>query len=330
MSIIVIAAFNNALPSALMGIADLFTLSGLSFVQEINKTNHKNNTWRPRILIASDDGLPVTDSRGRQMTADTEFESINQCDAVLIPGFTPNSFGHPPAQLISQKAKSWLTNQYKLGALLGGSCSGVFALGEAGLLNNRQCTTTWWLHDELKKRFSKANSVWASDLIEDKRIVTAGGPLSWVNITLHIVKQLAGYEITKLMSDFAVVDTTPKSQELHVPPGFRLSNDPLLAQAEYAIRQAHYQNFSARDLANNLSISQRTLHRKIKKLTGETPKGFIDRTRVNHACTLLTTTNKPIKDIALQSGYSDDTVFRRVFRKIMKVTPSDYRRRLRF
>ena len=327
MSTIVIAAFNHVLPSALMGITDLFALSGLNFVRESTNTSDKTQ-WSPRVLIASANGLPVTDSQGRQFAVDTDFASITRCDAVIVPGFTPNQCGHPPNNLTSPEAKSWLLAQYRQGALLGGSCSGVFALGEAGLLNNRSCTTTWWLHDELRKRFTKANPVWASDLITEKRIVTAGGPLSWVNVTLHIVKQLAGSEVAKLMSDFAVVDATPKSQELHIPSGFKLSTDPFLAQAEYAIRQAHYHNISSQDLADRMSVSHRTLHRKLKGLTGETPKGFIDRTRISHACTLLNTTDKPIKDIALQVGYSDDTVFRRLFRKIMKVTPSEYRRRI--
>ncbi|MGH1441759.1 MAG: GlxA family transcriptional regulator [Cellvibrionaceae bacterium] len=328
MSTIVIAAFNHALPSALMGIADLFALSGLGFVQDGNAHSTDKTQWNPRILIASDDGLPIYDSKGRLFDVDTDFHSIDQCDAVLIPGFTPNNHGHPPSKLISQEAKSWLAHQYMQGALLGGSCSGVFALGEAGLLNNRRCTTTWWLHDELRKRFSKANPVWASDLITDKRVISAGGPLSWVNVTLHIVKELAGNDTSKLMSDFAVVDTTPKSQKLYVPMGFKVSTDPFLAKAEYTIRQTHYQNISSQDLANNMSVSHRTLSRKIKHLTGETPKGFIDRIKISNACTLLKTTDKPIKEIALQLGYSDDTVFRRLFRKNTKMTPTQYKQQL--
>lgn len=324
MSTIVIAAFNHALPSALMGILDLFSLSGLGFIRESQQASRQ---WSPKVLLASDDGSPVTDSRGRQMAVDTDFGSVISCDAIIVPGFTPNQQGHPPTSLISQQAKSWLVHHYRRGAWLGGSCSGVFAIGEAGLLDHRRCTTTWWLHDEMRKRFPKSNAVWASDLIADKGIVTAGGPLSWVNITLRIVKELAGDDIVKLMSDFAVVETTPKSQKMYVPPGFKMSADPFLVEAEYRIRQAHYQTISPLDLAQSLAVSDRTLNRKIKKLTGETPKVFIDRIRINHACTLLNTTDKTIKDIALQIGYSDDSVFRRLFIKAMGVTPSAYRAR---
>ncbi|WP_409365517.1 DJ-1/PfpI family protein, partial [Klebsiella pneumoniae] len=74
---------------------------------------------------------------------------------------------------------SWIRQQYVHGALACGSCSGVFMVGEAGLLNGRKCTTTWWMYDELKRRYPRANAIWCKALTEDNRIVTAGGPLSW-------------------------------------------------------------------------------------------------------------------------------------------------------
>jgi len=205
-----------------------------------------------------------------------------------------------------------------------GSCSGVFVLGEAGILNNRQCTTTWWLHDELKQRFPKADAVWASELIDDKGIITAGGPLSWITITLHIIKKLAGAETAKVVADFSVIDAIPKSQNLYVPEGYQASREPFLAKAEYAIRKAHYQTMSTIDLAEVMAVSERTLNRKLKELTGETPKAFIDGVRISHACTLLVTTNKSVKEIAFSLGYSDDSVFRRLFKKKIKLTPSSY------
>ena len=224
-----------------------------------------------------------------------------------------------------------------------GSCSGVFALGEAGLLNNRKCTTTWWLHDELKQRFPKANAVWASELIDDNGIITAGGPLSWVTIALHVVQKLAGIETAKVVADFSVVDAVPKSQNLYVPEGYQALNNPFLAKAEYTIRKAHYQTMSAGDLAKKMAVSERTLNRKLKELTGETPKAFIDGVRISHACTLLATTNTSVKDfsvivtlnftfhrqIHLQLNIKDDSVFRRLFKQKIKMTPSNYQQQRR-
>ena len=70
-----------------------------------------------------------------------------------------------------------------------------------------------------------------------------------------------------------------------------------------------------------MAVSERTLDRKLKKPTGDTPKKCIDNVRISYACTLLKNANQSIKDIALASGDSDDTVLRRVFRKTMKTTP---------
>ena len=305
---------------------DILALSSLNFVQGVGGSRHTQVKWKPNVILASHDGQAITDGRGRNLEVDSALSSIEHCDAVLVPGFLPDGQGHPPKSLTNSMTQSWLVSQYQKGALLCGSCSGVFALGEAGLLNNRKCTTTWWLHDELKQRFPKSEAAWASELIEDKRIVSAGGPLSWVTIALHVIKKLAGIEIANIVADFSVVDAIPRSQDLYIPEGYQVSKNPFLIKAEYAIRKAHYQNISVSDLAKRMAVSERTLNRKLKQLTGAPPKSFIDRTRISHACTLLSTTNQPVNEIAFSLGYSDDNVFRRLFKKTIKTTPSSYRK----
>ena len=324
MTTIVILSLNNALPSGLMGINDLLALSSLHFVRQSEDKVQSTIEWKPKVILASHDGQPIIDGHGRQFTVDADIHSISHCSAVLIPGFIPNLQGHPPQTMTDANTQAWLRKRYQQGALMCGSCSGVFALGEAGIINQRRCTTTWWLHDELKQRFPSTQAVWASELIDDNGIITAGGPLSWVNITLHIIKKLAGIKTAEIVADFSVVDAIPKSQNLYVPEGYQASKHPFLSKAEYAIRKAHYQTISASDLAKIMAVSERTLNRKLKELTGETPKAFIDGIRISHACTLLLTTKKSVKDIAFSLGYSDDAVFRRLFKQKIKMAPSAY------
>lgn len=324
MTTIVILAIEGVLPSALMGINDMMALSGLNFVQKSEDSDSGNVDWNPTVKLASHDGKPITDGHGRAFEADSDLGSIDHCDAILVPGFIPNGEGCPPQIMTNSKTQSWLRARSQQGALVCGSCSGVFVLGEAGVLNGKRCTTTWWLHDELKQRFPRASAEWASELIDDRGIITAGGPLSWVTITLHIVKKLAGAETAKVVADFSVVDAIPKSQNLYVPEGYQTSKNSFLAKAEYAIRKAHYQTMNAKDLSKIMAVSERTLNRRLKELTGETPKAFIDGVRISHACTLLVTTNKSVKEIAFSLGYSDDSVFRRLFKQKMKMTPSNY------
>ena len=90
------------------------------------------------------------------------------------------------------KTARWLRNEHAQGALVCGSCSGVSLLGEAGLLKERRCTTTWWLHDEMKRRYPKADAAWGAAILEDRPVISAGGPLSWIDLSLHVMRVLCG------------------------------------------------------------------------------------------------------------------------------------------
>ncbi|NIR57875.1 MAG: helix-turn-helix domain-containing protein, partial [Nitrospinaceae bacterium] len=52
------------------------------------------------------------------------------------------------------------------------------------------------------------------------------------------------------------------------------------------------------------------------------PNEFLNRTRMNYARRLLATTAKPVRDIAEESGYSDQLYFSRRFRHYHGVSPS--------
>ena len=339
---LVIMAFNQALPSGLMGIADMLSLANLS--QQHWPINHPDTMsdkgngqlpnrepWHPEILIASSDGKDIIDGQGRAFKADCALNDIDRCDGVLIPGFVPCTNGLPPEQVANKSCQNWLKRQYDHGALMGGSCSGAFVLGEAGLLNKRRCTTTWWLHYEFTKRFVEANAAWGSGLIQDGNIITSGGPMSWVDISLRMIRELAGCDAANQAADFAVVDSAPHSQDRYIPQGHLLSAQPFLIEAETKVRQNIVRSniqkpLSTVELASMLAVSERTLHRRLKQLCGEAPKSFMDRVRMDMAKTLLHTSNEPVGNIAVNFGYSDEAAFRRLFRKQVGMSPTEYRR----
>ena len=340
---LVIMAFHQTLPSGLMGIVDMLALANLSqqhwptnsheagnvranHADAVNNNLLENAPWHPRVLIASQDGKDIIDGQGRAFKPDCALQDIDHCHGVLIPGFVPCTNGLPPQKVTSKACQNWLKRQYDHGALMGGSCSGAFVLGEAGLLNKRRCTTTWWLHYEFTKRFSEANAAWGSALIQDGNIITSGGPLSWVDISLRMIRELAGPDAANRAADFAVVDSAPKSQDKYIPLGHLMSAQPFLIEAETKVRQNIHAPFSTVELASMLAVSERTLHRRLKQLCGEAPKSFMDRIRMDMAKTLLHTSDQPIGNIALNFGYSDEAAFRRLFRKQVGMSPSEYRR----
>ncbi|MGB4006296.1 MAG: AraC family transcriptional regulator [Halanaerobiales bacterium] len=85
-------------------------------------------------------------------------------------------------------------------------------------------------------------------------------------------------------------------------------------------------NISVRDIANSLNLTSNYLSSIFKSETGLTTKQFLTRYRMEKACSLLKTKNKPIKDIAQAVGYKNQLHFSSEFKKYMKMSPSAYRK----
>lgn len=92
----------------------------------------------------------------------------------------------------------------------------------------------------------------------------------------------------------------------------------------------HYQErIQISDLADLIFLSVSQLDRKFKKLYQITPQKYILRVRINAACQLLTRTEKRVSEIALESGFYDQSYFTKQFVNLMGVSPSEYRKRFR-
>lgn len=318
---IVLLALDGNLPSGLVGLADVFWLAG-----KASELQPDAPRWPCEVILASPDGRAVTDGRSRPLPVDAALKDIAHADAVLVPGLMPAGDGLPPRNAQTAEAASWLRQQHAHGAWVLGSCSGVFVLGEAGLLNGRRCTTTWWLNDELKHRFPRCDAAWGSALIEDGRVVTAGGPLSWIDLALYTIRVLVSPEAARTAADFAVIDTAPLAQSVYVPPGHVRARDPFLVAAEIAVRGHRAAvPLTPSALAAQLATSERTLHRRLKNLGQESSKTFISRVQLESARTLLETDSAAVKAVAQHCGWRDEGSFRRAFVRHTGMTPTAYR-----
>ena len=74
-------------------------------------------------------------------------------------------------------------------------------------------------------------------------------------------------------------------------------------------------------------MSTRTFARRFVEETGTTPMQWITDQRVLYARRLLEETDLDIDWIAGQSGFGTATLLRHHFRRVIGVTPSDYRRK---
>jgi len=85
-------------------------------------------------------------------------------------------------------------------------------------------------------------------------------------------------------------------------------------------------NITVADLSGQVWVSETHFRRLFQQMFSMSPVQFIRRRRVDRACTLLRTTDKPVKEIAFCCGFSGEAFFSRVFHHLVGVSPTAYRR----
>jgi len=86
------------------------------------------------------------------------------------------------------------------------------------------------------------------------------------------------------------------------------------------------ENFTVKELADNVGISRSMLHRKLIKLTGKSASDLIKETRLKRAKALLENDVATVSEIAYKVGFSSPSYFNKVFKKRYGVSPGDVRK----
>lgn len=84
-------------------------------------------------------------------------------------------------------------------------------------------------------------------------------------------------------------------------------------------------DFTVKDLASVACMSPAHFSRSFKAATGAAPHEYVSRQRLDLARNLLSTSDRPLVDIAYATGFSSQANFNRAFRKAVGTTPSLYR-----
>ncbi len=84
-------------------------------------------------------------------------------------------------------------------------------------------------------------------------------------------------------------------------------------------------DLSLKSMADMLNVNASYLSTLFKKETGSTLTDYCNRKRVEHALFLLNSTTMQIQDIAQHCGISDVNYFTKIFKKVVGMTPREYR-----
>lgn len=109
-----------------------------------------------------------------------------------------------------------------------------------------------------------------------------------------------------------------------------VASDRTLLRLVREIARADDRDVSLASLAQLSNCSPFHLQRRFKRFTGETPRQFAQRIRLERAAAELAASDATILEIALDAGFQSHEVFSRAFRKRFGKSPRDYRRSVCF
>ncbi|UKT62191.1 GlxA family transcriptional regulator [Pedobacter mucosus] len=249
-------------------------------------------------------------------------------DLVIIPAFTTENLQE--AISFNRQFIPWIQNQYSKGAEIATVCTGAFLLGASGLLNGKVATTHIDASDAFANAFPAVKLMANKTVTQDGRLFTSGGATSSFHLLLHLLKIHCGKDIAIKAAKIFAIDMDRNNQLYFgsfLP--LRIHNDDLVASAQEKI-ETNYQDISTiEEMIKDIPSSRRNIVRRFKLVIGITPIAYLQRTRIEAAKKLLEQTAEQMSEVIFKSGYNDPKAFRKVFRKSVGMTPTEYRDKFR-
>jgi len=256
---------------------------------------------------------------GMEIGVPNGLQAIERADLVVVLPYDRDA-GVPAAALEALRAA------HERGAWLMSICTGAFALGEAGLLDGRRCTTHWLHTDELSQRYPAAKVDPDVLYVQDGKILTSAGTAASVDAGLHLVRQEYGTAIATALARRMVVPPHRdggQAQFIETPlqPVQCETLQPVLTRVLGTLDQPH----SVDTMAEFAHMAPRTFARKFRNETGATPHDWLTNQRLLLARRLLEDSDLCMHTIAERAGFGSAATLRHHFAQRLNTTPQAYR-----
>lgn len=222
----------------------------------------------------------------------------------LLPALERQDVRDAEAQLLRWRAD---------GALIAASCIGTFVVAEAGLLDGRQATTTWWLAPLFRQRYPLVQLDESRMLVPTEIGVTAGAALGHLDLALWLIRR-SSPELATIVSRYLLADIR-SAQAPYIIPNHLAQADPLILRFERWARERLHEGFSLQEAAGALATSPRTLQRRCQEVLGKSPLSYFQDLRVERAKSLIHGSSLDLDAIAAEVGYVDGATLRTLLRQ---------------
>ncbi|MDB5665029.1 GlxA family transcriptional regulator [Cypionkella sp.] len=269
-----------------------------------------------RWQVLSDDGAPVACSNGVPIMVDGAWSMAKPEGIVLVCS------GVEPEGKASQALGDWLRSLWRRGRVVGGLCTGAYALAQAGILKGHRFTMHWDNIDAFAENHPDLLPARQVFCIDD-RVMTCAGGVAAADLMLKLINDRFGAALGQEVMNMCLLTQRRQEEDLQTTSlAARLGtrHDKLLQAAAYL--EAHIEeDFDLDACAAHLSLSRRQIERLFNRYLNITPVRYMNDLRLARGRSLLAETDMKVTEVAVACGYASTSHFSKSFRKKYGTSP---------
>lgn len=218
------------------------------------------------------------------------------------------------------------------GMTLGGFSGGVFPLMRAGAMGRHRPSVHWCYEAAWAAEFPDVETSRHAIERGAGRITIAGAGAVF-DLMLRVVEEKGGRALMTEVAcwfqhPFVRDENAPQAMPVARAGGTRDMLPPPVREAVRIFGDHIEEPVAIAEVANQVSLSERTLERAFKAATGQSPLRFYRRMRLERGRQRVLYSTNAVTEIARSVGFSSSSDFARYYAEAFGVHPADERRRL--
>ena len=276
-------------------------------------------------VVAIESG-PLRTTAGFTIASDWGLDMLALADVVIVPTWRDVHERAPEAVLQA------LRDAHARGAVLVGLCLGAFVLAQAGLLHARRATTHWAYAAELTRCYPTVQVDASVLYVQDGNVLTSAGTAAALDCCLHLLRSRAGAAVANHAARMLVLAphrNGGQAQFIECAVPLQAPRSERMGQLLDALRADLARTPTLDAVAAQLHMSRRTFSRQFRATTGMALGPWLLQQRLARAQQLLESTDASLESIASQCGLGSAQNLRLQFRKVLGLTPQQWRRQFK-